>query len=143
MGCSGLTSIYIPQNVSQIGIGAFEGCSGVMSIEVDAQNTTYDSRENCNAIIETALNKMILCGKNSTIPTSVKELGDDLFKGRTDIENLFLLELASAQVRDVYTDYIAEDGIISDNDVQLFDDSAFDDGDEIVESDTLSAASLF
>ena len=90
MGCSGLTSIYIPQNVSQIGIGAFEGCSGVMSIEVDAQNTTYDSREKCNAIIETVSNKMILCGKNSTIPTSVKELGDDLFKGRTDIKNFVI-----------------------------------------------------
>mgnify|MGYP002623091287 CR=1 FL=1 len=85
MGCSGLTRIYIPQNVSQIGTGAFEGCAGITSIEVNAQNTTYDSRENCNAIIETASNKMILCGRNSTIPSSVTILCDKLFNERIDL----------------------------------------------------------
>ena len=90
IGCTGLSSIYIPQSVSQIGEGAFEGCSGILSIEVNAQNTTYDSRDNCNAIIETASNKMILCGRNSTIPNSVTILGDKLYRNRTDLQSFII-----------------------------------------------------
>ena len=87
VGCTGLMYIFIPQYLTQIETGAFSGCTGLMSIEVSAQNTTYDSRENCHALIETESDKMILCGKNSTIPSSVRELGNELFRGRTDLVN--------------------------------------------------------
>ena len=57
-GCSGLTSITIPNSVTSIGWGAFEHCSGLTSITVASGNTKYDSRNNCNAIIETATNTL-------------------------------------------------------------------------------------
>ena len=43
-------------------------------IIVDKNNPTYDSRDNCNAIIITEKNDMIYCTKNSTIPSSVTKL---------------------------------------------------------------------
>ena len=51
--CSGLTSITIPNSVTSISNTAFYACSGLTSIKVEAGNTIYDSRDNCNAVIET------------------------------------------------------------------------------------------
>ena len=57
--CSDLASINIPQSVTSIGTYAFEGCTSVSSISVDTKNTKYDSRNNCNAIIDKDNNTLI------------------------------------------------------------------------------------
>ena len=67
-GCTGLTSITIPNSVTRLGRGCFANCERLESIEVESGNTVYDSRENCNAIIETSSNTMIAGCKNTTIP---------------------------------------------------------------------------
>ena len=77
--CSGLTSINIPNSVTSIGYGAFDECSGLESIIVENGNTVYDSRENCNAIIETETNTLILGCKNTVIPNSVTTIGEKAF----------------------------------------------------------------
>ena len=78
-GCTGLTSITIPNSVTSIDAGAFSGCSGLTSIIVNAGNTKYDSRDDCNAIIETASNTLIIGCKNTTIPSSVTIIGGIAF----------------------------------------------------------------
>ena len=78
-GCSGLTSITIPNSVTSIGGDAFWGCSGLTSIVVESGNSKYDSRENCNAIIETASNTLIAGCMNSFIPNSVTSIGNYAF----------------------------------------------------------------
>ena len=80
-GCSGLTSIEIPAGVTSIGYGAFYGCSGLTSINVEAGNVSYDSRDNCNAIIEKETNTLIQGCKNTKIPSSVTEIGGYAFDG--------------------------------------------------------------
>ena len=55
--------------------------SGLSSIKVDAKNTVYDSRNNCNAIIETATNTLVAGCINTVIPTTVEKLGDSSFYG--------------------------------------------------------------
>ena len=80
-GCSSLTSITIPSLVTWIGSSAFSGCSGLTSITVDSDNPVYDSRNNCNAIIETATNTLIAGCKNTIIPNSVTSIDDEAFYG--------------------------------------------------------------
>ena len=77
--CSGLTSVTIPNSVTSIESSAFEGCSGLTSIVVEDGNPVYDSRNNCNAIIETATNTLHSGCKTTIIPNSVTSIGDYAF----------------------------------------------------------------
>ena len=76
-----MTSIEIPNSVTSIGYGAFAYCSSLASIVVDGGNTIYDSRNGCNAIIETTSNTLIAGCKNTIIPNSVTSIGDSAFNG--------------------------------------------------------------
>ena len=78
-GCSGLTSLTIPKSLTSIGPGAFDGCSGLTSIIVETGNVKYDSRNNCNALIETTSNELILGCKNTVIPNTVTSIGAGAF----------------------------------------------------------------
>ena len=77
--CSSLTSITIPNSVTSIGDRAFAGCTSLTFIVVNNGNTTYNSRENCNAIIETSTNTLIAGCRNTIIPNSVTSIGDYAF----------------------------------------------------------------
>lgn len=98
--CKSLESIFIPKNVSNIGEkweytvyegdeetfwevttgNPFTGCTSLKKIKVDENNTVYDSREDCNAIVETATNTIVSGCSTTTIPDDVCYLGGDCFK---------------------------------------------------------------
>ena len=79
-GCSGLTSVTIPKSVTSIGHAALGGCTGLTSIIVEKGNTYYDSRNNCNAIIEKQSNTLIIGCMNTIIPNSVRSIGSCAFE---------------------------------------------------------------
>ena len=87
-GCPGLASIVIPNSVTSIGLSAFEGCTGLTSITINSGNSVYDSREGCNAIIETATNTLIAGCKSTIIPGSVTSIGLSAFRGCTGLTNI-------------------------------------------------------
>ena len=103
-GCSTLFHIVIPDNVQSIKYDAFGECTGTLTITigsgvrfmqkpgfsacnnataltVDSENQVFDSRENCNAIIETATNTLLYGIKISTIPADIEAIGDEAFNG--------------------------------------------------------------
>ena len=86
--CSGLTSLTIPNSVTSIDSQAFEGCSGLTSIVVEEGNSEYDSRDNCNAIIETSTNQLILGCQNTKIPNSVTSIGERAFYGCSGLTSI-------------------------------------------------------
>ena len=107
--CENLTSITIPNSVEYIGFAAFNNCTSLKAlnipasvktidadafycprlktITVDPANTVYDSRNNCNAIIHTATNELILGCVNTKIPSTVTRIGIDAFN-TVDMSNI-------------------------------------------------------
>ena len=77
----GLKSVVIPSSVTNIGVRAFNSCNKLATIVVESENTVYDSRNNCNAIIETASNKLIAGCRNTRIPNDVTCIGEAAFAG--------------------------------------------------------------
>ena len=99
----GLTELIIPNNIDSIGTAAFNanssletvmigkglryiamdaflfGRSKLKSISVASANPYFDSRENCNAIIETATSKLLVGCATTMIPASVKTIGRHAF----------------------------------------------------------------
>ena len=86
--CSKISEIRIPKNITSIAGGAFYGCSGINSIVVEEGNTVYDSRNNCNAIIITASNKLILGCKSTVMPDNVTAIDQNSFAGATGLTNV-------------------------------------------------------
>ena len=99
--CNNLKSVQLPRSVETLGENAFLKCdfsefyipSGITHIastalgenhhlckvEISADNPVYDSREDCNAIIETATNQMVTGSATAFIPNSVTSLSDECF----------------------------------------------------------------
>ena len=86
--CSSLVSITIPESVTSIGGEVFSGCTNLSSIVVDSNNTKYDSRDNSNAIIETATNTLVYGCKNTVIPNTVTTIGVAAFHYQTSLTDI-------------------------------------------------------
>ena len=87
---SALSSIYIPQSVRKIHTTSFSFCSQLTSIVVDENNEFYDSRDNCNAIIETATNTLIRGCSSTIIPNGITKIGDYAFNYISELDSIVL-----------------------------------------------------
>ena len=110
-GCPELTTLTLGSELTTIGEGAFSGCAKLTSliipakvttlenafssgnlatITVAAGNTKYDSRGDCNAIIDSEANKILLGCKNTTFPADVTSIGDGAFTGCKGLTSLVI-----------------------------------------------------
>ncbi|MBR2228721.1 MAG: leucine-rich repeat domain-containing protein, partial [Prevotella sp.] len=83
-----LKSIEIPASVTSIDDFAFEGCTSLASISVAEGNPTYDSRKECNAIIETKTNTLLYGCKNTVIPDGVTSIDVAAFAHCTSLKSI-------------------------------------------------------
>lgn len=90
-GSTGLTSVTIPASVTHIGSGAFSGNSALTSIIIDGNNPVYDSRDNCNAIIETASNTLLQGFRSTVIPSTVTKIAYNAFQDQ-NITSVYIPE---------------------------------------------------
>ncbi len=116
--CEELTSLIIPSSVEVIN-DRLSRCTGLTSITVDKNNTIFDSRNNCNSIIETATNTLIQGIKSTVIPNSVTSIGEDAFyrcKGLTSITipgNVEKISDASFFECSELTSVVMDNGVLS------------------------------
>lgn len=78
-GAPDLTEVVIPSDIKWIDRDAFDFWRDLSSITVDKDNQIFDSRNNCNAVIETSSNRLIIGCRNTVIPESIQEIGSDAF----------------------------------------------------------------
>lgn len=85
-----LKSLHIPASVTSLGGEGFAVDCGrnMEAITVSPKNTVYDSRENCNAIIETATNTLLLGCSYTKIPEGVEKLGKDSFYYQNNMRSI-------------------------------------------------------
>lgn len=84
-----LEELVISSDIISIGKYVFTGCDKLERIIVDENNKTFDSRNNCNAIIDTKTNTLVLGCKNTIIPSDVTSIGDYAFD-KSDLEELII-----------------------------------------------------
>lgn len=87
---SGIRSITIPESVTSISNGVFSGCDKLTSIKVASGNTKYDSRNDCNAIIESKGASLIAGCKNTIIPDNVKSISFSAFNNCTGLTTIVI-----------------------------------------------------
>lgn len=92
---SRMDSLFIPAKVSYIANDALSNTNNLKYLVVDKQNKFFDSRENCNALIETASNTLLRGSSHSTIPSTVTSLGDYAFS-MADFKSLDIPENISS-----------------------------------------------
>ena len=123
--CSSLTTITIPNSVTSIGSSAFEGCFSLTSMVVESSNITYDSRENCNAIIETSTNTLIAGCQNTIIPNSVTSIGNNAFDSCSSLTSITIPNSVTSIGRYAFSGCSSLTSITIPNSVTNIGDEAF------------------
>lgn len=77
--CVSLDSVTIPQYIKELPNDLFMGCVSLQTVNVDSKNTVYDSRCNCNAVIQTKNEELVVGCKGSVIVDGVKSIGGNAF----------------------------------------------------------------
>ena len=92
-----VSSIMVPKNVKHLDRDAFIGAP-LTALSVDAENATFDSRDNCNAVIRTGgwfhdeEPEMWIGTRNTTFPSSVKYVCGWAFERVAGLKNLVIPE---------------------------------------------------
>ena len=127
-GCSILKTVNIPNTVTKVSSDSFYGCSSLNTITVDELNEVYDSRENCNAIIQTNLNRLVVGCKNTVIPSTVTQLGSGAYGGCTSITEFIIPENIQKILNCAFEDCKNLKEIIVPKNVTSIGNGAFDTG---------------
>jgi hypothetical protein len=107
--CTSLESIHIPSTVTSIGYRALSNTPQLASITVEEGNVWYDSRENCNAIIDKTNNSLIAGCKNSTVPEGIVRIGSYAFQQCTGLSSITL----PSTLKTISNDAFASSGLTS------------------------------
>ncbi len=119
--CKSLTSIIIPKNVLYIGNMTFSNCPMIESFIVENNNPNYDSRNGCNAIINSKNNELIAGCKNTIIPNTVTSIGSMAFYGCREIKSITIPRSVKKIYTSAFGDCINLSTIIIDQGNPIYD----------------------
>jgi len=100
---------------------------------VASDNHTYDSRNNCNAIIETKSNKLILGCENTIIPNTVTSIGNWAFGGCKGLMNISIPNSVTYIGIEAFSNCTGLKNLSIPNSVHIIDSYAFEGCDNLNE----------
>lgn len=110
-GCTSLYTLYFGEHASLNSVGSglrilnfgsiFKEVN-FTSLTVSPNNPYLDARDNCNALINTATNTLLLGSEISTIPASVTSIGNYAFYQRPNLTSIDLSHISSIGVSAFY-----------------------------------------
>jgi len=98
-----LTSFTLPSFITSLGVRVFAENYNT-KLSVDPDNPVYDSRNNCNAIVETATNKIVAACGGTEIPSSVKTIGEAAFFGSLSLTAIDIPATVECIEKDAFYD---------------------------------------
>lgn len=120
-----ITQLFIPASVTSISDKAFFNCTKLESIKVDENNSTYDSRNNCNALIESGTNKLICGCGNSVIEDTVTSIGGRAFYGCDTLEYIIVPESVTSIGQEAFENCSALKGVVLPSSVRTINAYTF------------------
>ena len=87
---TGIREFVLPKNVTSIGRDIFYNVDNLEGLSVEAGNPVFDSRNNCNAIIETATNTLRIGCRTTVIPETVTAIGETALSGKRGLKEVNL-----------------------------------------------------
>lgn len=143
-GCDSINSLHIGASLQEIGIDAFFAtpCDNLSTITVSNSNSTYDSRNNCNAMIATSTNTLIKGCYRTVIPETVTAIGDEAFAGCCITGNFNIPDAVTTIGKSAFLgcDGITSIGLSANNSLKTIGQWAFRDCDNM--TDTLQLPSI-
>ena len=126
-GCAKISHIDIPASVTRIDKDAFVGCENLTSIAVSKRNKFYDSRDNCNAIINKQKNELfIACAGTKIIPDSVTSIASQVFYNHTDLVSIEIPESVQTIGEEAFQECTSLETVIFKGTVKNIGEDVFD-----------------
>lgn len=122
-GCESLRAIAIPKNVSKIKGGTFN--EYIDTIVVDKRNEYFDSRNNCNAVIDTISHTLVVGSNKTVIPENIKCIGNDVFTRNRALESIVIPDGVLKINKHAFFDCWELKSVVISDSVLLIDDEAF------------------
>ena len=115
-GCSGLTSVTIPNSVTSIGNSAFYGCSSLTSVTIPNSVTSigYEAFSGCSGLTSV------------TIPNSVTSIGSSAFSGCSGLTSVTIPNSVTSIEAYTFRDCSSLSSVTIPNSVTSIVKSAFD-----------------
>ena len=85
-----MSEVVITRQTVSLANRLLSNCASVKSIVVESGNTVFDSRNSCNAIINTSSNTLLFGCQSTVIPTNVKAIAAYAFEGHTGLKSVTL-----------------------------------------------------
>lgn len=126
-GMSRIHHLHIPEHVSSIGAYAFRYLNALDSISVDGFNVTYDSRNHCNALIETSTDNLMLGCYKTRIPDDIRSIGDCAFRNVRGLRNVVVPEGVTYIGVEAFNGCLDLDTIVLPSSLTAFSDYVFQD----------------
>lgn len=126
-GCSNLTEVYIPKSVTLIETNPFSGCANLRSITVEEGNPVYDSRNDCNAIIETESSTLHTGCVNTVIPEDIQTIGLCAFQGCVNLTDITIPDGVKTIDSNAFDDCTGLTSVVLPNSVSTLETFCFAD----------------